>query len=1127
MEPRHHLRCLGPPALLAPNGDPIRFRTKKHLALLVYLVVESRRAHRRDRLAAFLWPRAEIAEARHSLATALSMLRPRLGLETLETTRDHVTLHPDRLTLDLDRLLAHDILGTETTGLLDVASFLDGFDIPDAPEFAMWKDRQQARLLPTIKDALVVLIDRCRRTGDSRQIEQLADRMLALDEISEEAIRAKMEARALAGDRLTALKVFEEWRLKLEEELHAAPSALVEQMATRLRRGGWERTAINDIPVLPPDHGRARAFIGRAREYGMLYEAWVGLQQGTVTHSIVLGDSGVGKTTLVERLTTAAALEGASVARVQCYDLERNIPFATLGELILCLLDRPGASATPPEALAELSRAAPEVRRRFPTLPTPVETQGETARIRLTESFHQLVRAIAEEHPVILVVDDLHLADEPSLAVLHLMLRRAAKEPILALFTARPVELGLSTQGAILRQSLGRLGGQDVALAPLDDAQSLELLRTLVQADEAKPSSTVQRSLVNASGGFPMVLELLVQDWRTHGNKSVALALEAMTAEFSGGEYPNAAYGQILTRLLDTLAPAARSALNLASVLGHRLNHLAMYSVIDLSLGQTMGALGQLSAIRVLRDGTKGLEFSNELIRAHAYASIPSSVRKALHASVADRLRATAEQGEGLEIAWHTMRAGRERDAIPHLIQGSRSAIRYGAPQSAERALSSALSSLQGDELIEAMFLLVEALQEQGRWGESVDVCHELEVLVEGVRAQEAFTLAALAKGYLGSSISRELLELLPTLTGIVRACPHALSRVRAARAVAHTTSLFRDHRLARELLPLLDGIPTADLDADVEMQLCLARAMFLYQAGEFEASHSEAKGGLEQLRSCGAANTMVAHLQAGLGVTRSLQGRYEEAAEHWEGALHTATLLGNDSLASRISGNLAIAYCRLGRYEEQLKCAEDSPRTKESDFAFWSEIQLTYSIALVHGLNGRVARVRGAIDALDNRLPAHLPESIVQRWLLWKADALFIAGLREEALQCAAKATRGYQFKLGSTGFAGAFARWTAITCLGTEAETTAGEVLGELECQLQEYDALDQLEILCAVSYFGLKQPANIAERISEKAQQLPEATCLLLRQLGMGSCFCQSESPAHRAYTESPTVQRPPAC
>ena len=248
MEPRHHLRCLGHPALFAPNGDLIRFRTKKHLALVAYLAVEHSRPHRRDRLAEFLWPRAGMAEARHSLATALSILRPRLGSSALETTRDYVTLLGNCLTMDLDRLFAMDILGTETTGHLEVAAFLDGFDIPDAPEFALWKDRQQARLLPMIEDGLVVLFAQCRSTGDSKQIERFADRMLALDELSEDAIRAKMEARAMAGDRLSALRIYEEWSTRIAAELHASPSTSVEQLAARLRRGGLERAIVNDIP---------------------------------------------------------------------------------------------------------------------------------------------------------------------------------------------------------------------------------------------------------------------------------------------------------------------------------------------------------------------------------------------------------------------------------------------------------------------------------------------------------------------------------------------------------------------------------------------------------------------------------------------------------------------------------------------------------------------------------------------------------------------------------------------------------------------------------------------------------------------------------------------------------------
>src|SRR5438093_10490327 len=87
MEARRYLRCMGQPALFSPAGEPVRFRTKKHLALLVYLAVEARHAHRRDRLAEVLWPKVSTSEARPSLATALSILRPRLGSESLETSR--------------------------------------------------------------------------------------------------------------------------------------------------------------------------------------------------------------------------------------------------------------------------------------------------------------------------------------------------------------------------------------------------------------------------------------------------------------------------------------------------------------------------------------------------------------------------------------------------------------------------------------------------------------------------------------------------------------------------------------------------------------------------------------------------------------------------------------------------------------------------------------------------------------------------------------------------------------------------------------------------------------------------------------------------------------------------------
>ena len=425
MDAPFYLKCLGPPALIAPDGDVVRFRTRKHLALLVYLGAEPRTAHRRDRLADLLWSSAPAGEARHSLATALSIIRSKLGHDALDCSRDQVRLAAALVTTDLARLAAGDIFGDDGGGMLDVAGFLEGFEVADAVEFMLWKDRQQARWLPAIQDALVRLMDRCRRTGDFTRIEQAADRMLVLDELSEEAVRAKMEARAFAGDRLTALRIFEAWKEDLARELGAAPSPLVEGMAIRLRRRGWERTTPSRIPNVPTDHWKDRVFIGRGREYRVLYEGWERLQRGEVGHALVAGDSGIGKSTLVERFTTAAALEGAAVTRVQCYEPDRGIPYGAVGLLIPPLLDRPGASGTPPEVLAELARTVPEVRRRYSTVPEAPDSQGETARLRLAEAFHELLRAVAEEHPVIAVVDDLQHCDDVSLAVLHLVIRKA------------------------------------------------------------------------------------------------------------------------------------------------------------------------------------------------------------------------------------------------------------------------------------------------------------------------------------------------------------------------------------------------------------------------------------------------------------------------------------------------------------------------------------------------------------------------------------------------------------------------------------------------------------------------------------------------------------------------------
>ena len=137
--------------------------------------------------------------------------------------------------------------------------------------------------------------------------------------------------------------------------------------------------------------------------------------------------------------------------------------------------------------------------------------------------------------------------------------------------------------------------------------------------------------------------------------------------------------------------------LNLASILGARLNDLPMYQLVDLSVAQTMAGMARLTELRLLRDGGHALDFRNEVIRAHAYFGVPSPLRTALHGRIADVLLASEGRGEsvpGLEIAWHCVRAGRPEQSTPYLLSGAQEAMENGAPFETEQALSSAMEWL-------------------------------------------------------------------------------------------------------------------------------------------------------------------------------------------------------------------------------------------------------------------------------------------------------------------------------------------------------------------------------------------------------------------------------------------------
>ncbi len=1065
MTARFQLRCLGEPALLRADGQAVRIKVRKHTALLIYLVLEGDRRHRREKLAELLWPNLPDADGRHSVATALTSLRAAFGQEVLDSNGNGVRWSFPHLDLDLHRLQNGQILGDEVTPPLDVAAFLDGFEVPDAAGFMLWREQQRARWHPCIRDGLVLLMDRCRRTGDSQQIEQLADRMLALDELSEEAVRAKMEARAFAGDRVNALKIFEAWRERLQEELGAVPSERIDGMAMRLRKRSWERATQHAISPVRIDQWKDRPFIGRGREHQQLYEAWERMQRGDAGHAHVLGESGIGKTTLVERLSTAAGLEGASAARVQCYDMEREIPYAAIGGLVRSLLERPGASAASPEALADLAQAVPEIRRRFPNIPAASDSIGETARLRIAEALHELVSAVADEHPLVLVIDDHHLADDASLALLHHLLRRVKGQKVMMVFIGRASELGQSPHAVRLRDNFSQFGAITLELTPMTPAECDRLVTALCPEPDRQPNAATRRALIRSARGYPMVLELLCQDWEERGERSLALALDAMTIQPDSAAAPAETFRQLYERIAQSLDPGARNVLNLAAILGHRVNDISMYSLADLSLGQTMGGISRLTELRVLRDGGDGLEFVNELIRTHAYMGVPSAMRRVLHASIAQRLIDSEQEGTevmGLEIAWHCIRGGRVEEAVPYLLRGARQALQRGAPHSVELALCSATAVLStASDRASAALLVVESLQEQGEWDRSLVELETLEThsITSFEWMREAQICAANSALYRYDEA--QAITMAERLVGAIAQVDDPFTSAALARATSGLVLSTRSPVLAANTLEALACFDSKMLQSPGRQDWLLAQLRIRLMVGETdELEHSLKSLSLEMVETK-TRSSSAAMLAIGRGGFCCATGRYQEALDHFDSALKIAIELGNSSLIASANANRALCFGMLGDFVQQVLCASEALAQERHVTGSYRQILARYHVAVGNAMGGRQSEALSAARGLEGLALESAPAWVQQVRLLFLADAFWLAGRRRAAMKAAALGVTG-DFALPlATGFTGTHARWLARV---TDTSESAHRYLAQLDIRSDEFDLIDRAEIALA---------------------------------------------------------------
>ena len=286
------------------------------------------------------------------------------------------------------------------------------FDAPWLEEYRRRQEEERLEALELLAEASLAL------GGEGMLRAQLAARQLVeLAPFRESGHALLMRAHAARGNQAEALQAFEHLRVLLREELGTTPSAELRALHEQVLAATGE-AAPGQLP-LPATMAKAdgRLFVGRERAMAQLRAALAAAATAGGASCSVAGEPGIGKTSLAAAFAGEAHEAGAIVLYGRC-DEEALVPYQPFVDVISHLVlngqvDRLGESLQLRARGAR--RLVPELRRQMPATREPSGGLPETERYRLFEAVVTTLARVAGEKPLVLVFDDLHWADRPTL----------------------------------------------------------------------------------------------------------------------------------------------------------------------------------------------------------------------------------------------------------------------------------------------------------------------------------------------------------------------------------------------------------------------------------------------------------------------------------------------------------------------------------------------------------------------------------------------------------------------------------------------------------------------------------------------------------------------------------------
>jgi predicted ATPase/DNA-binding SARP family transcriptional activator len=715
---------------------------------------------------------------------------------------------------------------------------------------------------------------------------------------------------------------------------------------------------------LPFSKERDEPFVGREGELKALERFFDSILENQGNFVLVEGETGIGKTRLVDKFLESIEPRGGMVIRGHGYHKEIS-PYRLFSEMLRNFFSsinydtRYLAPLLDNLTLALLEKIVPELEDYIPFDLSRITTPSMSPKEEKQRFYDMLLLfflKLSHRHPLILDIEDLHWLEPDTLELLRYLITNFRKAPIMVVATSRGLEPGSFTQTWLEGLEDQRML-HHLKLKGLDPEKVKGLVEALFSQ---KLTDNFFNWLLDYTAGNPLFINESVRA----GMEQNAFFFDPVESrweikeEYSERMLQPATLQSVIERRLKGLDKPTQKVLSFAAVVGDRFDLEILQNLSNLSPNQLKRIVGDLMIKNLIqrvsdKEGEKtSYRFTHHIVRLHIYQSLSPEFKEKTHLKVAvilEKEKGKGKQTERVEdLAYHFSRGRKDRSSlkksIKYLIGAGQEMRKQFSESKAEQYLLQAQELLENmnpskeknTNLIKLLDLLGEVQNNIGKQDSAINSYQEAWKLGEAEKLLDRLKEAQMHRkiGYVYHSISdypkaisyyeRALKELKDTSVE-----PELTEYITICNFLGLTYIMKGEHQKCIDWSQKAVGCAQKKKHLPLIERTNNNLGWVAYSQSKYDEAIEYFNKCLEIQRKVQDKSRLSA-LKINLGVIHLNLGQYDKAAEYYHKALNLAQEMGNLSWKGIIYNNLGVLYKDKGEWEKALGHLEKSLKIRE-----------------------------------------------------------------------------------------------------------------------------------------------------------------------------------------------------